>query len=55
MDTSLLTPGTPMMARVINAVIYLICARLQQAQKYANVAFFWTGPEVIGPPRVRPF
>ena len=46
-DTSMLTPGTPMMARVRHSVVYLICSRLQ-SQKYANITFFWTGPEVAG-------
>ena len=49
-DTALLSPGTPMMARVRNAVVYLICSRLQ-SQKYADVVFFFSGPGAHPPPQ----
>ena len=46
-DTTQLSPGTPMMARVRRAVLYLIYSRLQ-SKTYADVAFFFSGPEVAG-------
>ncbi len=46
-DTTQLSPGTPMMARVRRAVLYLIYARLQSKQ-WSDVAFFFSGPEVPG-------
>lgn len=46
-DTTLLSPGTPMMARVRRAVLYLIYSRLQSKQ-WCDVTFFFSGPEVPG-------